>query len=171
MNTLVNQAMQGDAESFIQLMEDQKQAMQKIAFGFFTDAEDVADAMQQTALNAYEHIGGLKNPAFFKTWLLRILINNCRQLYNSKKRMLTDSDLSDTAQAAYFDTYPEDNAFFNLLSLLHKNDRIIFLLYFGEQYTTKEISHMTGIKESTIRSRIRRGKERLRTQIQREELA
>ena len=71
----------------------------------------------------------------------------------------------------YFDSYPEDNAFFLLLSLLHKDDRVIFQLYYGEEYTTKEISEILDIKESTIRSRIHRGKEQLRKKIHREELA
>ena len=166
MEILVKRAMQKDAESFIRLMEENKQAMLKIAYGFFSNEEDVADVMQQTILDAFEHIKELKKVAYFKTWLIRILINNCNQLYNNKKRMVSEEEL---INQKYFDIYPEDNAFFYLLSLLHKEDRTIFQLYFGEQYTTKEISELLGIKESTIRSRIHRGKEQLRKQICREE--
>ncbi len=122
--------------------------------------------MQQTVLNAYEHIGELKKTAHFKTWLIRILINNCNQLYNSRKRMVTGTQM---AEEAYFDDYPQDNAFLYLLSLLQKDDRVIFQMYYGEEYTTKEISETLGMNESTVRSRIHRGKEQLRRQIQREE--
>lgn len=166
METLIQRAMQKDPESFIRLIEENKQSMLKIAYGFFSNEEDVADAIQQTILDAFEHIGKLKKAIYFKTWLMRILINNCTQLYNSKKRMVSDGELT---EQGYFDTYPEDNAFFYLLSLLHQEDRVIFQLYFGEEYTTKEIGELLGIKESTIRSRIRRGKEQLRKQISREE--
>ena len=75
------------------------------------------------------------------------------------------------AEEKYFDLYPEENAFFSLLSLLPENDRAIFQLYYGEGYTTKEIGRILDIKESTIRSRIRRGKEHLRKQIQGKEWA
>ena len=75
------------------------------------------------------------------------------------------------AEEKYYDSYPEDNAFFSLLSLLHKDDRVIFELYYGEGYTTREISEMIDIKESTVRSRIHRGKEQLREKVQREEWA
>ncbi len=167
MEKLVKRAMQKDAESFIRLMEENKQSMLKVAYGFFSNEEDVADVMQQTALNAYEHIGELKKTTYFKTWLIRILINNCNQLYNSRKYMVTGAN---TAEEKYFDFYPEDNAFFELLSLLHKDDRVIFQLYYGEGYTTKEISKILEMKESTIRSRIHRGKEQLRKQMQREEV-
>lgn len=168
METLIKRAMCRDAESFIRLIEENRQPMLKVAYGFFSDEEDVADVMQQTVLNAYEHIGELKKAAYFKTWLIRILINNCSQLYNSRKRMLTGVEI---AEEKYFDSYPEDNGFFSLLSLLHKDDRIIFQLYYGEGYTTKEISGILDIKESTVRSRIHRGKEQLRKKIQREEWA
>lgn len=166
MQTLVKRAMQKDTESFIRLMEENKQSMLKIAYGFFSNEEDVADVMQQTVLNAYEHIGDLKKPAYFKTWLIRILINNCNQLYSSRKHMITNTTVADEA---YLDCYPEDNAFLYLLSLLRKDDRAIFQLYYGEGYTTKEISKILTMKESTIRSRIHRGKEHLRKQLQREE--
>ncbi len=168
METLVKRAMRKDAESFIRLMEENKQSMLKVAYGFFSNEEDVADVIQQTVLNAYEHIGELKKAAYFKTWLIRILINNCNQLYNSRKRMLTGVEF---AEEKYFDSYPEDNAFLSLISLLHKDDRAIFQLYYGDGYTTKEIGNILGIKESTIRSRIHRGKEQLRKQMQREGLA
>lgn len=172
METLVKRAMQQDAESFIQLMEENRQAMLKVAYGFFSNEEDVADVIQQTVLNAYEHIGELKKAAYFKTWLIRILINNCRQLYNSRKRMIAGTELvAEKLEGTYFGPYPQDHAFFYLLSLLHKEDRAIFQLYYSEGYTAKEISEMLGIKESTIRSRIHRGKERLRKQLQGEEWA
>ncbi len=168
MELLVKRAMNGDGESFIQLMETYRESMLKVAWGFFSNQEDVADAMQQTILNAYEHIGELKRINYFKTWLIRILINNCTQLYNSQKRI---ADQEGANRQTYLDTYPGENAFFDLLSLLERKDRVIFQLYFGEEYTTREIGEFLGIKESTVRSRIHRGKEQLRKQIQREEWA
>ncbi len=166
--TLVQRAAKKDAESFIRLMEEYKQPMQKVAYGIFQNEEDVADAIQQTVLDAYEHIGELKKAAYFKTWLIRILINNCNQLYNSKKQVFTGLE---AVEQTYFDAYPCDNAFFSLLSTLHKEDRTIFVLYYAQGYTTKEIGKMLGIKESTIRSRIHRGKEQIRKKMLREEWA
>ena len=81
------------------------------------------------------------------------------------------ADQEEAADQSYFDTYPGENSFFDLLSLLERKDRVIFQLYFGEEYTTREIGEFLGIKESTVRSRIHRGKEQIRKQIQREEWA
>lgn len=168
MERLVKRAMRKDTESFIQLIEENRQSMLKIAYGFFTEEEDVADVMQQTILNAFEHIGELRRTSYFKTWLLRILINNCNQMYNSKKQTVSEEQIVEYGK---MDSYPVDNEFFRILSLLQPNDRVIFYLYFGEEYTTKEISRMLKVKESTIRSRIHRGKEQLRKHLHREEWA
>ena len=162
MELLVKRAMNGDGESFIQLMETYRESMLKVAWGFFSNQEDVADAMQQTILNAYEHIGELKKINYFKTWLIRILINNCTQLYNSQKPM---ADQEEAADQSYFDTYPGENSFFDLLSLLERKDRVIFQLYYGEQFTTREIGVILNMKESTVKSRLHRGKEQLRAEL------
>ena len=168
MEILVKKARRGDAEAFITLIEENKQSMYKVARGFLQNEEDAADAMAETVLNCYEKIGMLKDNAYFKTWMIRILINNCNTLYHTQKRFQSQVELK---EPGYLDSYPEENSFFYLLSLLHRDDRVIFQLYFGEEYTTREISEILNMKESTIRSRIHRGKEQLRKQIQREEWA
>lgn len=58
---LVKMAKKGDAESFILLIEQNKQDMYKVARGFLRNEEDVADAMSETVLTCYEKIGTLKN--------------------------------------------------------------------------------------------------------------
>lgn len=79
MNRLVKKAQQGDADAFIELMEQQKMTLQRVAYGYFREEEDVADVMQDTILDAFEHIQSLKKPEYFRTWLVRILMNNCNR--------------------------------------------------------------------------------------------
>lgn len=162
MELLVKQAQLGDSESFVQLMEQNKNSMRRIAYGFFSDEEDVADAVQETVLSAYEHLHELQKAAYFKTWLMRILINNCKQIYNKKKKIcLMDSPM----ESGMNDTYPSEDGFGRLLSLLPRDSRVIFQLYYGEQLTTKEISHILQQNEATVRSKIHRGKAYLREQL------
>ena len=86
MKVLVKQAQRGNADAFISLIEENRQSLQRAAYGFFQNEEDVADAIQDTILDAFEHIGDLKKADLFKTWLIRILINNCNQIFNHNKR-------------------------------------------------------------------------------------
>lgn len=53
MDRLVKRAQGGDAEAFIQLIENNKMTLERIAFGYFQSEADVADAIQDTILSAY----------------------------------------------------------------------------------------------------------------------
>lgn len=89
MSELIKQAMLGDKEAFIRLIEENKPAMLRIAYGFFRQEADIADAIQETILDAYEKLPSLKEPRYFKTWLMRILINNCNHIYRKNKKYLS----------------------------------------------------------------------------------
>lgn len=77
MEKLVKKAKKGDAEAFIALMEQNRQSMIRIAFAYLGNEEDVADAMQESILSAFEKLDTLRRAEYFRTWLIRILINQC----------------------------------------------------------------------------------------------
>ncbi len=163
MKVLVKQAQRGNADAFIRLIEENKQALQRVAYGFFQNEEDVADAIQDTILDAFEHIGDLKKADFFKTWLIRILINNCNQIFNHNRKNFYTDTIPEREASAENDSNLE---FMELLQSLPPDSRLIFQLYYGEQFTTKEIGNILRMNESTVKSRLHRGKEQLRSQLQ-----
>lgn len=163
MKVLVKQAQRGNADAFIRLIEENKQALQRVAYGFFQNEEDVADAIQDTILDAFEHIGDLKKADFFKTWLIRILINNCNQIFNHNRKNFYTDTIPEREASADNDSNLE---FMELLQSLPPDSRLIFQLYYGEQFTTKEIGNILRMNESTVKSRLHRGKEQLRSQLQ-----
>lgn len=163
MKVLVKQAQRGNADAFIRLIEENKQALQRVAYGFFQNEEDVADAIQDTILDAFEHIGDLKKADFFKTWLIRILINNCNQIFNHNRKNFYTDTIPEREVPAANDSNLE---FMELLQSLPPDSRLIFQLYYGEQFTTKEIGNILRMNESTVKSRLHRGKEQLRSQLQ-----
>ena len=163
MKVLVKQAQRGNADAFISLIEENKQALQRVAYGFFQNEEDVADAIQDTILDAFEHIGDLKKADFFKTWLIRILINNCNQIFNHNRKNFYTDTIPEREASAENDSNLE---FMELLQSLPPDSRLIFQLYYGEQFTTKEIGNILRMNESTVKSRLHRGKEQLRSQLQ-----
>ena len=91
---LVKQAQRGDADAFVALIEKYKMDLYKVAKACLKNEEDVADVMQETTLSAWEHIGELKKAAYFKTWLTRILINNCNNVLRERKRCIATEDFS-----------------------------------------------------------------------------
>lgn len=155
----VKRAQRGDTGAFAALIEENKMALRRIAHGFFESEEDVADVLQETVLNAFEHLPELKNARYFKTWLVRILINNCNSLYRENRRSVPFDELPETVPAA---PPPSDLEFFEMLRSLPPDSRLIFQLYYGERFTTREIAGMLKMNESTVKSRLSRGKKQLR---------
>ena len=164
MNTLVKRAQRGDAEAFISLMEECRMSLRRgVAFGYLGNDEDVADAIQDTILDAFEHISSLKKAEYFRTWLTRILINNCTRTYRKNKKNVS---MEAYKEEGSYDAGNSDVEFKQLLLVLPEDSRTIFQLYFGEEFTTKEIAEILGMKENTVKSRLHRGKEQLRESLQ-----
>ncbi|MDE7132637.1 MAG: sigma-70 family RNA polymerase sigma factor [Lachnospiraceae bacterium] len=174
MEHLVRLAKKGDADAFIRLIEINQDALKRIAVAWLRDENDIADVIQDTILDAYEHIGQLKKAEYFKTWLVRILINNCTKIYRKNKNHLQFEVSADEHTQDHWEisgsaeSISADLEFFDLLKALPEDSRVIFQLYFGEQFTTAEIADMLHMKENTVKSKIRRGKMQLREQMEKE---
>ncbi|MDY3251003.1 MAG: sigma-70 family RNA polymerase sigma factor [Candidatus Choladocola sp.] len=162
MHILVKKAQKGDPESFVQLIESCKNSMYKVARGYFDCEDDVADAMAETVALAWEHLGELKKAEYFKTWLIRILINTCnRMVRNRKKCEVTEL----VPELQYLDNRFSDVEFREMLSSFPEDCRMILLLYYGEQFHTREIAEILGMKENTVKSKLRRTRGTLRESI------
>ena len=92
MKSLVKRAQRGDDQAFVELIEENKQAMYKVAVGILKNDSDAADAIQESILTCYEKLRELKKAQYFKTWLLRILINNCNQMLREQKKVVGIED-------------------------------------------------------------------------------
>lgn len=165
MELLVKKAKRGDAEAFITLIEENKQSMYKVARGFLRDQEDVADAMAETVLNCFEKIGSLKQDSYFKTWMIRILINNCKDILKRQKRNILTEDIPEQAQREMTAASGGVLEFQELIEPLKEQDRSIFTLYYVYGMKVKEIAACMEMKESTVVTRLKRGRETLRGEM------
>lgn len=151
MYDVVNKARSGDRDAFVRLMEMEKQALFKIARSYFREPMDVEDAVSQTVLDCWEHIGTLKKPQYFETWLIRILINNCNDLARSRRGCVELTEVPDTAAPM-----PED--FGELMDALSEKNRTVLTLYYAGGYRVREISRLTSLPVGTVTSRLKRGR-------------
>ncbi len=162
MERLVKRAKRGDAEAFIELIEQNKQSMYKVAKGFLKDEEDVADAMSETVLTCYEKIGSLKQDAYFKTWMIRILINHCKDILRKQKRSVSVEILPEFEEQT---SGGGEQEFKELIEPLREQDRSIFTLYYMYGMKVKEIAAYMEMKENTVATRLKRGREMLRNEM------
>jgi len=158
MEKLVKKAKKGDAEAFIALMEQNRQSMIRIAFAYLGNEEDVADAMQETILSAFEKLDTLRRAEYFRTWLIRILINQCIAMRRHRSRTVP---MNEAEEASQFYDFSTDLEFNDLLKTLPKDSQ----MYYGEQFSIGEIAQLLHMKENTVKSKIHRGREQLRSQM------
>ena len=148
MNTLVKKAQRGDAEAFISLMEECRMSFRRVAFGYLGNDEDVADAIQDTILDAFEHISSLKKAEYFRTWLTRILINECYRILDKEKRYMPYEERRDD-RAQSMDLGNEYSEVYEALMTLKESYRLVFALHYVEGYSVKETAQILKISEST----------------------
>ena len=121
---LIKRAQKHDTDAFIQLIVEYKTALYKVAKTYLKNEEDVADVIQGTILSAYEHIGELKTVSYFKTWLIRILINHCTDVVRQQKRVVS-MEQAEEQTGTFLESGYE---FYELIRELPEKDRTIFLL-------------------------------------------
>ncbi|MDH2460070.1 sigma-70 family RNA polymerase sigma factor [Clostridium perfringens] len=156
---MVSQAKKGDKDAFLSLIDENRLSIYRVASGILNNKEDIEDALQNTIIKSYEKIGTLKKDEFFKTWIIRILINECNLILRRNKKTIFLDKLEN--EESYSDDYGNIELT-SVVNSLSEDLRITTVLYYFEDMSTKEISEMLNIAEGTVRSRLARAREKLR---------
>lgn len=156
---LVRGAQSGNKEAFIALMDAHKLSMSRTALAILHNEEDAADAVAETVMEAFGHLHALKQPRYFKTWLTRILIYNCYDILRQRRRYIPLDQAPEPTGGG-----PDDQALDvrESLAALAENDRLVLGLYYMDGLKVREIAKLLGAKENTVKTRLRRSRERLR---------
>lgn len=166
MEFLIKKAQKGDEEAFIQALTSYMPVMYKVARTRLSSEEDVGDAIQETILSAFKNLQSLKNPSYFKTWLIKILINKCNDIIkqNSKVICIESYEEADLPTEAVSNGNIEDDMDFNRILLgLSVDYRTVIVLYYVNGFNTREISEILNEKEGTIKSRLSRARAQLKS--------
>lgn len=167
MEELIKRSLQGDQDAYIELIESIQVEMYKIATSQLNNIDDVNDAIQETILHSYDKLHTLKNFNYFKTWIIRILINECNIIHRNRKKQLglfnkiSNSVNNSTYTNNIFQEVESNIDFDLLIQHLNYNERLIFTLYYRNKYTPTEISNILNINVNTVKSRISRAKQKI----------
>lgn len=167
MEELVEQAKFGNSEAFTELILQIQNELYKIAKMRLANEDDVDDAMQETMLMAFKSIKKLRDNKYFKTWFVRILINECNKIYKKRKNYSTEEfDDKITFNISNFENEFEiinSNISFGLvLKSLEYEERILLTLYYAEEFTYKEIGKILKLNENTVKTKILRTKNKIK---------
>ncbi|NBJ94650.1 RNA polymerase sigma factor [Parablautia muri] len=122
---------------------------------------DCEDAIQNTLLRAYANLKTLRDEKFFRTWLTRILINECYRILKKDKRLVPYEETVDgiTKSMKWENGYSE---VYEALMTLKESYRLAFVLHYIEGYSVKEIAQILKISENNVKQRLLRARKQMK---------
>ncbi|SHJ30879.1 RNA polymerase sigma-70 factor, ECF subfamily [Clostridium cavendishii DSM 21758] len=155
----VAQAIQGDKDAFCYLIRYFEKDMNAIAMCILKDEANVADAIGEGVLKAYKNINTLKNLNVFKSWLLKIIVNECNAILRKNSKLVV-LDKNDFEFIECNDKY-ENLDIKRALENLSPKHKIIIELYYYQDMSVEEIGNILEISEGTVKSRLSRARQNL----------
>jgi len=166
-------------ERFAELVGRHQRRAARIAFHYLRDAAEADEAVQDAFIKAYSHLSTFREELPFEVWFTRILINGCLDRIKSRKRRerwlapMPDSAGAERDFAERMPSQgpsPEDQLLAKerrerlaaALAMLPERQRSVFMLSHYEGCTSREVSAITGLNESTVRVHLFRAIRKLR---------
>ena len=155
----VKKAKRGSKSSFEKLMIEYKLLMYRVAKTILSNDEDCADVIQEAIIKAYEKIDTLREPMYFKSWLCKIVINECYQLLRQKKNVV---HMEEWLETPIKETGYEKVEVEQMLEKLPEEQSRLLKLFHIEGISILELAHIYEVPENTIKTRLRRSREKMR---------
>lgn len=149
-------------EQFMTEVLAAEKSLYHIAKSMLRNDDDCADAIQNAVLHAFEKLHTLRNEQYFKTWLTRILINECNNIIRSRKEQIPYEDYYEAHTWSPQENYSE---VFQAIMELDDSYRIPFVLFHVEGFSIKEICRILKLSQSTVKTRLYRSRKLLKEKL------
>ena len=167
-------------DRFAELVTRHQRRAVRIAMHYLRDAADADEAVQDAFVKSYTHLGTFREELPFEIWFTRILINGCLDRLKGRRRRerwiappQLDPSGNERDPAEYLPSRgpsPEDQVLADerrrrlkaALGELPERQRLVFMLSHFDGRSSREVSAMTGLNESTVRVHLFRAIRRLR---------
>ena len=158
-------------QEFEKIYERYKNMLYRIAFTYLKNNHDVQDILQEVFMKRFYQAPPFEDEAHEKYWMIRITINLSKNLLKNFWRQNVGSidELLESEDVLQFNfSESETDLFKNVMSLPDKQKAVIYLHYY-DGYHCREIAEILKCKESTVKMRLKKGRELLKKQLERED--
>lgn len=166
--TLVKNAKSGDENAFCELMKINKEILYKTAYLYTKNKHDSLEILDETVYKAYVSIKKLKEGKYFNTWIMRILINECINYLNKKKRVsLLGINIANICKGSREDKNLEDRL--DLYKAIDKLDgklKVVIILRYFEDLTVPQIADILECPIGTVKTHIHKAIKRLKIELE-----
>jgi RNA polymerase sigma-70 factor (ECF subfamily) len=150
-------------EDFEAIVTKHENRLYRTALAITGNMSDAEDIVQEAFLRAYERAPDFETEEHEKAWLIRVTVNLCNSRLRSpwRKRIIPLLDSYPTSE-------PEQHELLEQIMTLPTKYRTVIHLFYYERYSIKDISELTGQKESTVRSHLTRARQKLKSFLKEE---
>ncbi|MFB9327897.1 sigma-70 family RNA polymerase sigma factor [Paenibacillus aurantiacus] len=150
---LIDKARRGDLDSFAEAIAALKDDAYRIAWSYLRDEPSSMDAVCSAVEKALTGIRKLKRTEYFKTWFIRIVINECHLLLRNRRREQVMEEPGAGLQAASSPLEDHLDLEQQLGRLLPLERMLIHLKYYAG-FTFEEIATMTNLPSGTVKTKL-----------------
>lgn len=154
---------------FVENIERQKDIMFRIAYGVLRNTTEAEDAVSEAVLRAWEKRNKLRDQERITSWLLKIVLNISKTMVVKRKREKLFADMESHAghtMPPAFVHIEQKMDIWQIVMALKEEYRLVVIMYYYSEFTVKEISAMLGIPEGTVKNRLFRAREILKTMLE-----
>ena len=152
-----------DKKWFGDMVHIYQKELYRLAFHILKNKEDAEDALQETLYRAYSHLGQLKNPEYFKTWMVRILLNTAFEMQKKRKNNLELDEYKDVIGKS--EDITTKIMLETVIREMDEKYQYVIFLYYYENYSVKEISEILNVSVMNVKQRLSRSRKFLKEKL------
>lgn len=159
----------GDRKAFEELYNKYIEQALRTAMAITKNKSHAADAVQETFIRVYNNIGTFDESKPFSPWFYKILVNECNRLLSKNSRTLLISNFFESG----LDSSKDDNYKFQEYENLYRAienlkdiNRIPIILKYLKGFTEEEISQILDLNINTVKSRLFKGRQKLKKYLE-----
>ena len=153
-------------ENLTFLMNKYGNSVLRMCYIYLKDYQLAEDVAQETFIRVYQHYEEFHNQSSIKTWIVQIAINLCKnQMRTHWWKNRFHQDIIEIEIDEYYESFLDRQMVLDEIGKLSVKYREVILLYYYQELTISEIAKVLGEKESTIKARLVRARERLKPEL------
>jgi len=146
---LAQLAIKGNQTALVKLLALYRPSMYRVAFSYMRNVHDANDAVQEVTYICLKQAHQVQSPVFFKTWLVRIVINTCLSMKKKQNRIIVSDNIMERS-SEMSQLFEINDA---IMQLPVEQQELIHLKYF-QDLKNSEIATLKNIPEGTVKSRL-----------------
>ena len=142
--------------------------MYRIAYTYTKNQEKALDVVQEAITKSLENINKLRHEEYVKTWFYRILLNEAIKASKNDKTFVDyDSVEKELHINSHENELVEKIDIYETIQKLNEKLKTVIILRFFENLKIEEIAYITKTNSNTVKSRLYKGMEEIKKEIER----